>query len=88
MNNIIIKIISLFSLAQTIVVIENGKLKKKRGKVSGTLLNELSDLISAHNIKNGCLLFTKNGQQKKLKLIGIPDNLNQRFRNVWNANYK
>jgi hypothetical protein len=84
--NIISKLKILLSFPDNILIIQSGIIKNKKGKVTGYMISDLSDIIQKKKIQNGYILYKKNS--KKLILHGIPNNSEQQIRNVWNANYK
>ena len=84
--NIISKLKILLSFPDNILIIQSGRIKNKKGKVTGYMISDLSDIIQKNKIQNGYILYKKNS--KKLILNGIPNNSEQQIRNVWNANYK
>ena len=84
MNKFLAKLIATLPLEETTVVIINGNAEKKRGSVRNILLSELTDMAKTHNITNACI----HASASRIKLYGIPDNMKQRVRNIWDANYR
>ncbi|WP_420792839.1 DUF3634 family protein [Lentisphaera profundi] len=86
MNKLLIKFRILISYTTVIVEIENNKLNTKKGKAGNNTLRELREVIQTSNVKYGCILYCKS--KKKLKLLGIPQNIHQKLRNVWYNNHR
>ena len=83
---LITKLKIFLSCPDNVLIIQNGKIKNQKGKVTGYMITDLSDVIHKKNIHNGYILYKKGSN--KLTLNGIPNNSEQQIRNVWNANYK
>jgi hypothetical protein len=84
MNKFVTRLIATLPLAENTVVIINGNAEKKRGSVRNILLSELNDMAKKKNITNACI----HASASRMKLYGIPDDMKQKIRNIWNANYK
>ena len=84
--NFISQIKIFLSFPDNILIIQNGKIKTKKGKVTGYMLSDLSDIIQKNKIRHAYILYKKRA--KKLILNGIPSHSEQQIRNIWNANYK
>ena len=82
-----IKFIASLPLAPTTVLIADGKVVVKRGKIHSALVSALKQLAYSNEITIACIHATEIGNSgHKLSFFGIPDKLHQRFRNVWAAN--
>jgi hypothetical protein len=81
-----IRLMAELPLGDTTVLIDQGKVEVKRGKVSSRLLSELDELSKSMNIDVGCIHAQTTPVEFRLSFIGIPKELRQRFRNVWGAN--
>ena len=86
MIKLITKLRILLSPANVIVEIKNNKVNTKKGKAGSSTLRELKDVIQKNDIKYACIFYSKN--KKKLDLIGIPQNIEQKIRNVWYNNHR
>jgi len=89
MNRLLIQIIAALPLAESTVLIVDSKAIAKRGRFRSVLLSELSSLAKETGITNACIHAASVGRSGfKLSLVGIPDALKQRIRNVWSANWQ
>jgi hypothetical protein len=74
------------SLSDTVILIENGRSEIKRGNARAALLSELTDLSKEHKIDIACINASEKSMGFRLSFFGIPEELHQRFRNVWGVN--
>jgi hypothetical protein len=77
--------VSVFSLAESVVVVENGGVRVLRGAIRPSLLADLRELIGAFGIRNAWILAHKTPAGYRLSFFGIPPESQQRFRNIWAA---
>ena len=82
-----IRLIASLPLADTVILIQNGRVDVKRGKVRTVLLAELAELSKAQSIEIACITADATPNGFRLSFVGIPKGLHQRFRNVWGANW-
>ena len=89
MKRLWIKFIASLPIAETTVLIVDGKAVVTRGKANSALASEVQGLASSSGVTIACIHGSEAGSAgHKLSIFGIPDNLHQRFRNVWAANWK
>ncbi len=83
-----IKLIAALPLADTTLLVENGKVEVKRGHVRSVLLSELTELCQINHVTVACINARTKSTGFKLAFYGIPEELHQRFRNVWGVHWK
>ena len=89
MNKLLLSLKLLFSWDDIGIEIQGDTAIALRGEVKNILLKEIEDLAKAHEFEDkSYILATSEKKFCRLKFIGIPKHLHQRFRNVWNANWK
>ena len=82
------KLTAFLSVADVVVLIENGEARAVRGKVRTVLLEELSHLAGDEGIDMASIRAGKDAMGHRLSFSGIPEPLRQRFRNVWEASWR
>ncbi len=74
---------------QISILILDGHAVAHRGKVRATLLAQLGALASRHNIDAACIhaVATNSARSStfQLTIFGVPEELHQRFRNLWSV---
>lgn len=88
MNPFWIRLVAALPLTDTAILIENGKATVKRGKLRSVLLSEISELAGTNKIQLACIMARTTPATFKLSFAGIPKDLQQRFLNVWSANWR
>ena len=88
MKQIFTKLRLLFSRDDTVIEIKGHDVKALRGDVKQSLLSEIEDLLQLGGSieEEAYILVMSEKKFFRLKFIGIPKHLHQRFRNVWGAN--
>ena len=88
MKSFWLQFIARLPLAETTVLLQDGRAHAIRGTVQARLLHELAELARTHGIATACIHARKTNFGYALALHGIPASLQQRFRNVWGVNCK
>jgi len=83
-----IRLVAALPLADTTLLITDARLEVRRGKVRAGLLRELNELLKLHPLAMACIQARTTQTGFRLSFHGIPQELHQRFRNVWSANWK
>lgn len=84
-----IELIASLPLTDAAVLVQNGRVIVKRGKVRTALLSELAELVRCNQIQTACILARTTATTFRLSFLGIPDEaLRQKFRNVWGVNWR
>ena len=84
-----IRLIASLPLTDTVVLVQNGMVIVKRGKIRTALLSELAELVRCHQIQTACIMARTTATTFRLSFLGVPDEaLRQRFRNVWGVNWR
>jgi hypothetical protein len=86
MKRLIIRLLAFLPLAETTVLLEAGRVRTVRGRVSPALGSELAELASSHALADACIHARRTAGGHALTIIGVPRALHQRVRNVWAAN--
>lgn len=75
----------LFKPPKIVIRIQDGKAVTAKGKVAKVCLNECSDFFTEKEILSGKIFITDGIYGQKLEFSReIPEQLHQRFRNLWN----
>ncbi len=84
MNSLIISLLARIPLAPQAVLIQQKKARLLRGQLPHALLSDLSELSERNHISHACIHASGGkGKPVKLRMFGIPDELEQRLRNIW-----
>ena len=89
MKKLWIYFVAALPLAESTVLIVDSAATRRRGKLRSALLSELSGLAKDTGITHACIHASSVGSSGfKLVIVGVPDALKQRVRNVWGANWQ
>jgi len=84
-----IRLMANMPFRQISILIIDGRAIAKTGKVRATLLVALGQLANKHHIEAACIhaVATNSARSSTFQLtfFGIPEELQQRFRNVWSV---
>ena len=88
MKQLWIRLVAALPLTNTAILIAHGRATVTRGKVRPALLSELGDLARSTHVETACILARTTATTFRLTFVSIPAHLQQRFRNVWGANWR
>ena len=89
MNRFWIRLVASLPLTDTVVLVQNGRVVAKRGRIRTALLSELAELVRCNQIQTACVMARTTASTFRLSFLGVPDEtLRQRFRNVWGVNWR
>ena len=89
MNRFWTRLVASLPLTDTVILVQNGMVIVRRGKVRTTLLSELAELVRCNRIQTACIMARTTARTFRLSFLGIPDEvLRQKFRNVWGVNWR
>ena len=86
MKRVFINLMSAFSSADIILIIKNGNVCVKKGKLKSELLSDLNDLVKIYKVESACIQARSQGHNYKFGFYGIPFNMQQSVRNIWMVN--
>jgi hypothetical protein len=86
MKRLWIKFIASLPLADTVILVDNGKTVIKRGKIKSALKSQLDELAKSLRINTACINASENSRGFMITFFGISEEFHQRFRNVWGVN--
>jgi hypothetical protein len=75
-------------LADVVVVIDHGRARVTRGSLRPGLLSELNDLARTLGIDLACIRAQTPPLGYRLIFVGVPEEYQQRFRNLWGAYWR
>ncbi len=88
MKKLWIILIAALPLGDTTLLITGEKVEVRRGQVRSGLLSELNELLRMYPLNIACIHARTTQTSYHLTFFGIPEDLHQRYRNVWGVNWK